>query len=198
MLKKKFTSLWTLITRVYWTTLNIFPHWISKPCVRKHKNHNKASNGTGKFDQNLWVYKKSWYKGRHCKSGRHNQCHTSRRRKPKYKSTLTNILSYGLKVNGIKNKKTKPPSPPRRNLILNAIKHRPDISLWKSTKIEPPFLPFNEPNSCNDCIFMDQQYNDQLCFLNQVDLNTDVFDDMLFKRVVAQPTEKPRSVGPHK
>ena len=31
--------------------LNIYPHWISKPCIQKHKNHSKASNGTGKFAQ---------------------------------------------------------------------------------------------------------------------------------------------------
>ena len=82
--------------------------------------------------------------------------------------------------------------------MLHVIKHRQDISLKNSTRIEPPFLPFDEPNSCNDCIFMDQKYNDQLCFLSQVDLNTDLLDNVFLKKVVLEPTEKPRSVGPDK
>ena len=45
---------------------------------------------------------------------------------------------------------------------------------------------------------MNQKYNDRLCCLNQVDLNNDMFDDVLLKRVIVQPTEKPRSVCPHK
>ena len=44
---------------------------------------------------------------------------------------------------------------------------------------------------------MDQKYNDQLCLLNRDDLNTDMFDNVLLRSVVAQPTEKPKSVGPH-
>ena len=39
LLKKKFTSLRTLVIKVCQTTLNIFPHWIYKPRIRKHKNH---------------------------------------------------------------------------------------------------------------------------------------------------------------
>ena len=35
-------------------------------------------------------------------------------------------------------------------------------------------------------------------FFNQVDLNTDLLDNALLKKVVVQPTENPRSVGPHK
>ena len=64
--------------------------------------------------------------------------------------------------------------------------------------MELPFLPFDEPNSCNDCIFMDPKYNGQLCFLNQVDLNIDLLDNVLLKKVVVQPTKKARSAGPHK
>ena len=82
--------------------------------------------------------------------------------------------------------------------MFHAIKNCQDISIWKSTKIEPPFLAFDKPNSYNDCIFMDQKYNDQLCFLNQVDLNTDLLDNVVLKRVVVQLIEKPRSVGLHK
>ena len=115
MLKKKVTRLQPLLTQVCQTKLNIFPHWISKPCIRKHKNHSKASNGAGKFTQNLRACEKSRYNVRNCKSGRHNQRHTFRRHKPKYKSASTDISSYGLKIKGIKDGKTKDPSPHRRN-----------------------------------------------------------------------------------
>ena len=43
----------------------------------------------------------------------------------------------------------------------------------------PPFLPFYKLNLCNDYIFMDPEYNDQLCFLNQVDSNNDLLDNMV-------------------
>ena len=103
-----------------------------------------------------------------------------------------------MKVIEIKNGKTKPPSPRRQNQVLNTIKHPQDISLWKSTRTESPFLPFNEPNSFNDCIFIDQKYNDQLFFFNQVDSNMEMFDNVVLKRVIVQPTKKSRRVGPHK
>ena len=45
---------------------------------------------------------------------------------------------------------------------------------------------------------MDQKYNDKLCFLNQVDSNTGMLDNVTLQQVVIQPTEKPRSVGQHK
>ena len=68
VLKKKITSLQTSVIRVCQTTLHIFPHWISKPCIRKHKNHSKASSGAGRFAQNLCAYKKSQYNVWNCKS----------------------------------------------------------------------------------------------------------------------------------
>ena len=45
---------------------------------------------------------------------------------------------------------------------------------------------------------MDRKYNDWLCFLHQVDSNTDLLDNVLLKRVVVQPTEKLKNIGPHK
>ena len=45
---------------------------------------------------------------------------------------------------------------------------------------------------------MDQKHNDQLYVLNQVDLNSNMFNDIFLKRVAVQPTENPRSVGPYK
>ena len=123
LLKKKIISLQILVIQVYQTTLNIFPHWISKPCIRNHKDHIKTSSGAGKFAQNLCVCKKSRYIVRNCKSGKHNRCHTFRRHKSKYKLTSTNIPHYGLKVTGGKNGKIKTPSPCQQNRMLHAIKH---------------------------------------------------------------------------
>ena len=171
---------------------------ISKPCIRKHKNHSKTNRGAGKFAQNLRACKKSQNNVHNCKSVRHNRCHTFRHCKSQYKLTSTNILHFGLKVKGGKNEKTKPPSPCQRNRMLHAIKHCQNTSLRNSTRMIPPFLPSDEPNFCNDYIFMDPEYNDQLCFINQVDSNTDLLDNVILQQVVMQPTEKPRSVGPHK
>ena len=112
-----------------------------------------------------------------------------------YYSKLWNFIPTSSIVT---HEKTKPPSLCRQNRMLNAIKHCQNISLWKSTRIEPPFLPFDKPNSYNDCVFIDQKYNGQLSFINQVDLNTDMFDAVLLKKVVVQSTKKTRNVGPHK
>ena len=74
-------------------------------------------------------------------------------------------------------------------------------SLHGSTRMKPPFVPFvpfDKPNICNDYIFMESEYNDRSCYLIQVDLNTNMVDNVLLKKVVVQPTKKPRSVGPHK
>ena len=111
MLKKKITSLQTSVIRACRTTLNIFPHWISKTCIRKHKNHSKASSGAEKFSQSLQACKKLQYNIRNCKLGRHNQHHTCRRRKSRYNPTSTNIPYYNLKIKGGKNENTKNPSP---------------------------------------------------------------------------------------
>ena len=44
----------------------------------------------------------------------------------------------------------------------------------------PPFLPFDEPNLCIDSIFMNSEYNDGSSFLNQVDSDTDLLDNVIF------------------
>ena len=62
----------------------------------------------------------------------------------------------------------------------------------------PPFLPFDKPNLCYDYIFIDPEYNDRLCFLNQVDSNINLFDNVMLQQVVMHSTKKSRSVGPHK
>ena len=49
MLKKKIIILQKIVIRVCQTALNIFPHWISKPLIRNHKNCSKASKGARKW-----------------------------------------------------------------------------------------------------------------------------------------------------
>ena len=193
MLKNKITSLQILVIWVCRTTLNIFSHWISKPPIRKHKNHSKASSGAGRFSQNLRACKKSQFIVRNCKSGRYNQQHTFRHRKLQHKTTLTNIPYTGLKVKGRKKGKTKISSPRRQIWMICAINLRQDASLCGSTKIKPPFMLFDKPILCNDNILMDSEYSDRFChcFLNQVDSNTNLLDNVLLTRLLwDQPKTK--------
>ena len=110
-----------------------------------------------------------------------------------------------MKVKGRNKDKTKVPSPCRQNQILCAINLCQDTTCHKSTKMKPPVLPSDEPDLCNDCILKDPEYIDCFCInfpfycvLNQVDLNTNLLDNVLLTKNVLQPTEKSRSVGPHK
>ena len=88
------------------------------------------------------------------------------------------IPHYGLKVKGRKNRKAKSPSSCQQNQMLHAIKHHQNTSLRNSTRMIPPFLPFDEPNLYNDYIFMDPEYNER-CFLNQADSNTNLLDNVI-------------------
>ena len=80
-----------------------------------------------------------------------------------------------------------------------------DGTLCESTKMNPPFLPFDEPNLCNDYLMRDSEYIDCSCInfschcvLNQVDLGTNLLDNVILTKVALPSTKKPRSVGPHK
>ena len=53
MLKNKIKILQTAVNQLCAIVFNIFPHWISKPCIQKDQNHSKASIGVGRFSQNL-------------------------------------------------------------------------------------------------------------------------------------------------
>ena len=87
-LKKEVTSLQTSITQVYRSALDVFPPWISKPQIRRHKNHSTTSKGVGRFTHILRASKKSQYNVGNCKSGRHNQCHTFWHNNTQYKPSL--------------------------------------------------------------------------------------------------------------
>ena len=82
--------------------------------------------------------------------------------------------------------------------MLHAIKNCHNTSIRNSTRMIPSFPPFDEPNLCNGYIFMDPEHNDRLYFLNQVHSNIDLLDNVILQQVVIQPTEKSKSVGPHK
>ena len=198
VLKKKITSLQTLVIWICQTTLNIFPHCMSKPCIRKHKNHSKASSGAGRFAQYLLACKKWQYNIQNRKSGRHNQHHTFRRHNSRYRPTSTNVPYYDLKVKRRKKRNTKLSSLCWQYWMIHEIKHCHNTSLWNSTRMLPPLIPFDEPNLYNNCIFINPEYNNWLHFLNQVDSNTDLLDNMTLHQVVIQLTKKPKSVGQNK
>ena len=75
--------------------------------------------------------------------------------------------------------------------MIWAINFCQDTTLRGSTKNKPPFLPFDEPNLCNDYILRDSEHIDHFCInfpchcvLNQVNLNTDLLDNVLLKKDV--------------
>ena len=110
-----------------------------------------------------------------------------------------------MKVKERKNGKTNTPSPRRWNQMLCAINFRQDNTLRGSTKMKPPFLPFDKPNLCNDYILRDSEYIDRSCInftchcvLNQVNSDTDLLNNVILTKVALRPTKKTRSVGPHK
>ena len=165
--------------------MDVFPRWISKPQIRKHKNHSATSKGEGRFAHILHAFKKSQYNVRNCKSGRHNQRHTFRHHNTRYKPSLTNIPYYNLKAKERKNRKTKTQSPHQRNLMRRALNLCQDTS--------------------NNHLLMDSGYDNHprinlpYCqHPNQVDSSIDPQDKVILTKVLTRPTKKSRSVGPHK
>ena len=89
--------------------------------------------------------------------------------------------------------------------MLCAINFHQDATLCEYTKMKLPFLPFVEPNLCNDYILSDLKYIDRFCInfpchfvSNQVDSDTDLLDNVILIKVTLQPIKKPRGVDPHK
>ena len=205
VVKKKITHLGILIGQICWSTLNIFPQWISKPRIRKPKYHRKSSSGAGRFAQNLRACKKSQYDVRNCKSGRHNQrqifkCHRSR-----YKPISTNIPCNGLIVKGRKRGNTKHSSPCRQSRMLCSLNHCQDNTARENTNLKSSLLPFEELIMDNADLSMKSEYDNCSNInlplhhaLNQVNLNNDLLDKVILTEVVLRHTKKPRSVGLHK
>ena len=147
MITNKITILRTSVNQIYDTALSIFPHWISKACTRKHKNHSKTSSSTWRFFQNLCAYRKSWFIFCNCKSGRHNQQRTFRCYKLQHKMLLTNIPYTSLEIKGRKKGKTRISSPCRQIWMIFAINLCQDASLCGSKKW-----------NCLFCLSMNQTY----------------------------------------
>ena len=107
-------------------------------------------------------------------------------------------------VKGKKSGNTKAPFPCKQNRMLYSFNHCQDITVRENTKLKSSLLPFEELNMVNN-LSMNSEYDScsNINFplyhaLNQVDLNTDLLDEVILTEVVLQPTKKPRSVGPHK
>ena len=112
-------------------------------------------------------------------------------RKSRHKTTSTNIPYTGLKVKGRNKGKTKIPSSCRQKRMIRAINLCQDATCHESTKMKPPFLPYNEPDLCNNYILKDPEYIDRFCnnfpcqcVVNQVDSDTDLLNNVLLTKDV--------------
>ena len=126
-------------------------------------------------------------------------------RKSRHKTTPTNMPYMGIKVKDRNKSKIKLPSPCRQNEMIRAINLCQDATCQEYMELKPPFWPYGEPDLCNNYILKDPDCFDCFCInfpchcvLNQVDLDTDLLDNVLLTKDVLRPTKKPRSVGPHK
>ena len=138
------------------------------------------------------------------KSGRHNQRHTFRCCNSQHKPISTNIPYNGLMVKGRKSGNTTAPSPCRQNWILYVLNLCQDIPFHGSTKLKS-LLRFDKLDIGNNHLLTDSGYDNNsyinLPFhrtLNQIYSSTNLLDDVILTEVIIRPTEKPRSVGPHK
>ena len=89
--------------------------------------------------------------------------------------------------------------------MLRATIHCQDDIICISTRFKSSLLHFNKLDINNNHLLTNSEYNDHsvlnfpLQFTpNQVDSTTDLLDEVVLTEVVLRPTEKPRSVGPHK
>ena len=77
--------------------------------------------------------------------------------------------------------------------------------LSRTYRPETVFLPYDEPDLCNDYILKDLDYTDRFCInficccvLGQIPLGIDLLDNVVLWKEVVRRTKKSRSVGPHK
>ena len=108
-------------------------------------------------------------------------------------------------VKGRKRGNTKPPSPRRQNRMLCSLNHCQDITTRENTKLKSSLVPFEKLIMDNGDLSTKSEYdncsniNFQLYHaLNQVDLNTNLLDEVILTKLVLQRNKKPRSVGPQK
>ena len=149
----------------------------------------------------IFVHVKNHYDVRNCKSGRHNQHHSFKQHRPRYKPISANIPYDGLKVKGSKNYKA--PSPRKRNWMLCATICCQDDFVHRSTRFKSSLVHFNKFDIDNNNLSTNSKYNDHsvinfpLQFApNQVDSTTNLLDDVVLTEIFLRPTEKLWSVGP--
>ena len=89
--------------------------------------------------------------------------------------------------------------------MLKATIRCQDDIICRSTRSKSSLLYFDKLDIDNNHLLIDSEHNDHsvpnfpLQFApNQVDSTTDLLDNVVLTKVVIRPTEKPRSVGPHK
>ena len=82
---------------------------------------------------------------------------------------------------------------------------RQDDTVCRSRRFKLSILHFNKLDIDNNHLSTNSEYDNYSSIYfpiesapNQVDSTTDLLDDVVLTEVVLQPTEKPRSVGPHK
>ena len=98
----------------------------------------------------------------------------------------------GLNVKTRNKGETKLLSPCRHNRMVYAVNCRQDASCQEPIDVKQPFLPYDDPDLCNDYIFKDLGCIDRFCInfpfhyvLKQVPLNTNLLDNVvLWKEVV--------------
>ena len=81
--------------------------------------------------------------------------------------------------------------------MLRSLNHRQDITVRKNTKLKSSLLPFEELNMGNGDLSTNSEYDNRSSInfslhhaLNQVDLNTDLLDEVILTEVVLRPTKK--------
>ena len=122
------------------------------------KNHYKSSSSAERFAQNLRECKKSQCDVQNCKSGRHNQHHTFKCRRSRYKLISINIPYDGLTIKGRKWGNSKTPSPCKQNSMLHSINHRQDNTVRENTKLKSPLLPLDKLNMGNSDLSSNPTY----------------------------------------
>ena len=80
-----------------------------------------------------------------------------------HKTITANMPNLGMEVKGRHKGEIKFPSPCRRNQMLCAIHRCQNANRQEHTKISQPFLPYDEPDLCNDYISKELGYNDRFC-----------------------------------
>ena len=109
--------------------------------------------------------------------------------------------NLGLEIKGRNKGETKFPSPRRHNRMICAINRRLDASCQEPTDVKKGFMPYDEPDLCNDYILKDPEYIDHFCInfpyhcvLEQVPSDTNLLDNMVLWKEVIRPTKKVRKV----